>query len=93
MEKAHPERVKWIELDPIPIDAEGPVAWDDTKKSYVSYRVRLGVRPLGIRERVEALAEYVLQQRTPSAAHYGFDIWTPLVPVLVDDAANACHYV
>ena len=50
VEEVHPERVKWIELGPVPINAEGPVAWDGTKGSYASHRVRLRVRFLGIRE-------------------------------------------
>ena len=93
VEEVHPERIKWIEFDPVPIDTKGPVAWDDTKKSYASHRVRLRVRLLGIRERVEAFAEDVLQQRTPSAVCYRHDIWTSLVPVLVNHVANPRHHI
>ena len=93
LEEVHPERVKWIELDPVPINAESPVAWDDTKKPYASYRVCLGVCFLGIRGRAEAFTEDLLQQHTPSAVCDGHDIWTFLVSVPVDDITNACHHV
>ena len=91
MEQVHPEGVKRIELDPVPIDPDGSVTRDDAKKSYSSYHVRLGVCFLGIRGRVEALTENVLQQCTPSAMRYRYDIRTSLVSVLVDDVTDSCR--
>jgi hypothetical protein len=93
MEKVHPEGVERIELDPVPIDSYRPVTRDDAKKSYTSYHVRLAICFLVIGGRVEALAEDVLQQRTPGAMRDGYDIRTSLVSVLVDDMTNCCRDV
>lgn len=91
MEKVHPEGIKRIELDPVPINTDRPVTWYNAKKSYPSYHIRLGVCFLGIRGRVESLTENILQQRTPSAMRYRYDIRTSFVSVLVDDVTNSCR--
>jgi len=91
VDEVHSEETKRIELEPIPIDPGRPVTWDNAKKSYAPYHVCLGVCFLGIRGRVEALAEDVLQQRPSGAMPYRYDVRTPFVSVLVDDVTNSCR--
>ena len=91
VEEVHPEGVEWVEFDPVPIDTDTPVTWDDAQEPYTSHRVRLRVCFLGIGERVETLAEDVLQQCTPGTMCDGHDLRTLLASVLVDNVANSCR--
>ena len=91
MEQIHPEGVKRIELDPVPINPDSAVTWDDAEKAYAPHHVRLRAGFLGIGGRVKTLAKDVLQQPTPSTMRDRNDIRTSLVSVLVDDVTNSCR--